>query len=257
VSSRYELTEEQLATLNAPLDAKRVKTRESGRGPALSYLETHDVIRMANGIFGIGKWGHEIVDLRQIPGVMVTSRDGKTGYQTGYVCIVRLIVQGCIPVSGVGYGDAVEYRDSAPVTAHELAAKEAESDALKRALKNFGDQFGLALYDKAAGQNGHLTYDSPAPTPGPSHGEAPQASTPVQTTVVPGTDGWTWPFGKHKGATLADTPDAYLDWFLEKSDKEDIKDRIRQYREGFVGVGASGAFDDDIPFMPTIDGLGG
>lgn len=247
MSSRYEFTEEQLATLNAPLDAKRVKTRDSGRGAALSYLETHDVIRMANAIFGIGKWGHEIVDLRQIPGVTVTGRDGKVGHQTGYVCIVRLIVQGCIPVSGVGYGDAVEYRESAPVTAHELAAKEAESDALKRALKNFGDQFGLALYDKAAGQNGHLTYDSPAPTPDGSTGHVPEASEPVPPSRSG--DGWTWPFGKHKGSTLADTPDAYLDWFLEKSDKEDIKDRIRQYRASFVGVGAageqSGFYDSD------------
>ena len=34
------------------------------------------------------------------------------------------------------------------VIKHESAIKEAESDALKRALKSFGDQFGLSLYDK-------------------------------------------------------------------------------------------------------------
>ena len=34
------------------------------------------------------------------------------------------------------------------VAAHESAVKEAESDAMKRALMTFGNHFGLALYDK-------------------------------------------------------------------------------------------------------------
>ena len=33
--------------------------------------------------------------------------------------------------------------------AHESALKEAETDAMKRALMTFGNPFGLALYDKA------------------------------------------------------------------------------------------------------------
>ncbi len=144
--------------LDQPLDAKRVKSRQAGGGrPALSYLETHDVIRTANAIFGFGKWGHEIVELRPIAPVTVHGKDGNPGVAVGYVCIVRLTVEGCVATSGVGYGDAVEYRESAAVTAHELAAKEAESDALKRALKNYGDQFGLALYDKQAASSGHVT----------------------------------------------------------------------------------------------------
>ncbi len=150
------LTLDQAKMLAAPLDAGRVKRREGrGGGKALSYLETHDVIRAANTIFGFGQWGHEIVELRPLPGIAVT-KDAKAGIHVGYVCIVKLTVAGCVPVSGVGYGDAVEYAQSGPVTAHELAAKEAESDALKRALKNFGDQFGLALYDKAAATAGHV-----------------------------------------------------------------------------------------------------
>jgi recombination DNA repair RAD52 pathway protein len=102
------------------------------------------------------------VELRQLDAQVVHNSDQKAGFCVGYVCVVRLTVEGCVPVSGVGYGDATEYRESAPVTAHELAAKEAESDALKRALKNFGDQFGLALYDKAAASSGHVTTGSNA-----------------------------------------------------------------------------------------------
>lgn len=231
--------------LSAPLDAGRVKQRDSGRGGSVSYLETHDVIRTANDIFGFGQWGHDIIELRNLGSVTVHNRDGKAGVHTGYVCVVRLTVNGCIPVSGVGYGDGVEYRESATVTAHELAAKEAESDALKRALKNFGDQFGLALYDKSAGENGHLVYENRA--------QAPAAAAHAQS-VQPSTDGaWTWPFGKHKGLTLADTPPEYLDWFMERGDKEDIKERILAHRGAPVGAFTG---DDDIPFVPTVDGLG-
>jgi len=151
--------------LAAPLDRARVRTRTDGRGGQLAYLETHDVIRAANDIFGFGKWGHEVVDLRPITPVTVHNKSGTAGVSVGYICVVRLTVDGCVPMSGVGFGDAVEYRESAPVTAHELAAKEAESDALKRALKNFGDQFGLALYDKHASQSPHITSkNSPAPS---------------------------------------------------------------------------------------------
>jgi hypothetical protein len=48
--------------------------------------------------------------------------------------------------------------------AHESALKEAETDAMKRALMTFGNPFGLALYDK---QQSEVT-SSAAPTPVPS-----------------------------------------------------------------------------------------
>lgn len=71
----------------------------------------------------------------------------------------------------------------------------------------------------------------------------------------PSTDGtWTWPFGKHKGLTLADTPAEYLDWFMERGDKEDIKERILAHRGAPVGAFTG---DDDVPFLPSIDGIGG
>lgn len=154
------LPQETRDVLAEPLDASRVRQRTDGRGGKLSYLETHDVIRTANAVFGFGQWGHEVVDLRPLAPVTVHNKDQKAGVCVGYICTIRLTVAGCVPVSGVGFGDATEYRESAAVTAHELAAKEAESDALKRALKNYGDQFGLALYDKAAATSGHVTSSS-------------------------------------------------------------------------------------------------
>src|SRR4051812_44964566 len=102
------MAEQTLAEkLAQPLDRAPIKSRPAGGSkPALSYLETHDVIRTANTIFGFGKWGHEVVDLRPLAAVPIT-KDGKKGTHVGYVCIVRLTVEGCVPMSGVGYGDAV------------------------------------------------------------------------------------------------------------------------------------------------------
>jgi hypothetical protein len=47
---------------------------------------------------------------------------------------------------GCGFGSGID-RDVDQ--AHESAIKEAESDAMKRALMTFGNAFGLALYDKS------------------------------------------------------------------------------------------------------------
>jgi hypothetical protein len=46
---------------------------------------------------------------------------------------------------GTGHGHG--FADN-PGEAHESAEKEAETDAMKRALMTFGNPFGLALYDK-------------------------------------------------------------------------------------------------------------
>jgi len=51
--------------------------------------------------------------------------------------------------SGAGHGIDVDLGQ-----AHESALKEAETDAMKRALMTFGNPFGLALYDKAQRQVG-------------------------------------------------------------------------------------------------------
>lgn len=235
--------------LAKPLDAARIKTRAAGGNkPALSYLETHDVIRTANEIFGFGGWGHEIVDLRLIPGVTVTNAAGdKNGVCVGYVCTVRLTVAGCVPTSGVGYGDATEYRESATVTAHELAAKEAESDALKRALKNFGDQFGLALYAKDAATAGHVTRESVEGAGAAVDGaRSAQATSPTEFRFAS---------GKFEGKTLEEAGKNYCDWYLEKGPREDVKEAIRQHFGEPVLVGGGG--DEDIPFEASIDGIGG
>lgn len=140
------LPAEAVQKLHMALPASRVHKRVGGGGKSLDYIAAHDAIRTANAIFGFGGWGSVVTDLTCVGQEQVVSKDGnKKGYRVGYRCTVLLSVAGCEPTSGVGYGDAMEYNDSS-ITPHENAAKEAESDALKRALKNYGDQFGLILY---------------------------------------------------------------------------------------------------------------
>ena len=149
-------TPEQNQILSGPLDKSHVKTRKNyGGGPALSYLEQWFVIQEANRIFGHDGWSRETLQIERV---------ATTPYQKGntemlavsYMARVRITV-GDIVREGCGYGDGQAQLNKAGA-AHELALKEAESDAMKRAFMTFGNPFGLALYDKAQANVG-----TPAP----------------------------------------------------------------------------------------------
>jgi hypothetical protein len=145
---------EQITALSAPLDRAKVRQREQGRSQ-VSYLEGWQMIAEANRIFGFDGWQRETVALRCVNqsertiGARSTSRDQKPGWGVTYIARVRisvssagqpaLIREGC----GAGHGIDVDLGQ-----AHESALKEAETDAMKRALMTFGNPFGLALYDK-------------------------------------------------------------------------------------------------------------
>lgn len=143
--------EANLERLSQPLDPSRVKSREGGGGRSLSYIEGHDAIRTANEIFGIGNWAYRVKELVSL-GEEPVERNDRQGYRAGYRAVVEVMVDvndSPVVFSDVGYGDSMEYGGSR-ITVHELASKEAVTDGIKRALKNFGDQFGLSLYDKEA-----------------------------------------------------------------------------------------------------------
>lgn len=142
-------TPEQNASLSAPLDRSVVAEREQG-GKKLSYIEAWHAIAEANRIFGFDGWNRETVELRQLGEPRVTQdRYGKDQVRVGYSARVRITVltpTGSLIVrEGCGFGSGI---DKDVDQAHESALKEAESDAMKRALMTFGNPFGLALYDK-------------------------------------------------------------------------------------------------------------
>jgi DNA recombination protein Rad52 len=149
---------EIVAQLDAPLSREHVRAREQA-GREVFYLEAWHVIAEANRIFGFDGWDREMVDCRcvaeretkigQAFDRQGNPRPQKDGWRVGYVARVRVTVYGMersVVREGTGYGSGIDVDLGA---AHESAIKEAESDAMKRALMTFGNQFGLALYDKA------------------------------------------------------------------------------------------------------------
>jgi DNA recombination protein Rad52 len=140
---------EQITALSAPLDRAKVRQREQGRSQ-VSYLEGWQVIAEANRIFGFDGWQRETVALRCVnQSERTIGRDQKPGWGVTYTARVRISVSTAgQPAliregSGAGHGIDVDLGQ-----AHESALKEAETDAMKRALMTFGNPFGLALYDK-------------------------------------------------------------------------------------------------------------
>jgi DNA repair and recombination protein RAD52 len=138
---------DQIRDLSAPLSREVVKTREQG-GRNVSYVESWHVIAEANRIFGYDGWLSETTELRCVMEKDRTvGQRAEPGFGVTYIAKCRIIVlDGLVFRDGVGAGHGID-RDLGQ--AHESAIKEAESDARKRALMSFGNQFGLALYDKA------------------------------------------------------------------------------------------------------------
>jgi DNA repair and recombination protein RAD52 len=143
-------TAEQKTALAAPLSKNNVRGRQQG-GRSVSYIEGWKVIEEANRIFGFDSWTRETLDLR-----CVAERERKIGREpnvkdgwgVSYIAKVKVIVfatDTLVTREGVGAGHGI---DQDLGQAHESAVKEAETDAMKRALMTFGNPFGLALYDK-------------------------------------------------------------------------------------------------------------
>lgn len=145
-------TKQQIEALSAKLDGSAVKQR-SQAGRSLSYIEGWHAIAEANRIFGFDMWHRETVEMRQL-GEPRECKIGKApyekdGWRVAYMAKVRIEVfagERCIIREGCGYGSGI---DADLGAAHESALKEAETDAMKRALMTFGNPFGLALYDKS------------------------------------------------------------------------------------------------------------
>lgn len=140
----------QIKTLKNELDSHRVKTREKGN-IQLSYLEGFDIIETANSIFGFGNWDYAISKLEQVSSETNQNQNNVICYKA----IVQVLVHNenhtnDVSREDVGFGTGVAKTQA---DAHEGAAKEAVTDALKRCFRSFGNQFGNSLYDKSRNQN--------------------------------------------------------------------------------------------------------
>lgn len=107
----------------------------------LSYLEGWRCIQIANEIFGFEGWSHTIVDITVD---FLDCVDGK--FSLGVSAVVRVSIKGGGSHEDVGYGSIDNSRSKA--LAFEKAKKEAVTDALKRAMRAYGNSLGNCLYDK-------------------------------------------------------------------------------------------------------------
>ena len=129
--------------LAKPLDPSAIKPPPQGKFG--EYVDGLHVIREANRIFGCGGWSYTVTRLECASNAIFETQRGPQA-RVAYVCSVRVDVGGVIReglACGTGNGKPENIGDVI-----ESAVKEAETDALKRALRTFGNTFGLALYEK-------------------------------------------------------------------------------------------------------------
>jgi len=168
--------EKQTQVLSYNLDDSRVKSREKA-GMSFSYLETYDVINVANNIFNYA-WEYHIKQLTQV--ASETNNNGN--HVITYSAIVTVKIWDAQHKhfieredTGVGVGTAKSIGD-----AIDVASKSSVSDSLKRSLRSMGAQFGNNLYSKSPQSNNQPAPQVNPPHSGnsqsaPSHPQSPQA----------------------------------------------------------------------------------
>ena len=130
------LPQEVKDRLREPLDSRLVRFNDfDEKKPEFEFLGHETVVRQANEIFGYDGWGYEIV------GGVDLEASGASGGKRFYRTMVRVTVIGAPPRMAAG---SWPVNNDSPA-GHDTAMAGAVTKALKRALSNFGDQFGLGL----------------------------------------------------------------------------------------------------------------
>ena len=126
------------------LNPQRISQRKGGGGRSLSYLEAWDVKAHLIRVFGFGGFSSDVLSAE----LMFEDQVGNN-WNVGYKVILRLTIGNDRFIT---YTEAAVGSASLPQRgeAHDMAVKTAESDALKRAAINLGDQFGLSLYNNGS-----------------------------------------------------------------------------------------------------------
>ena len=129
-------TEKQIEQLSEPILAKNVKERDGNSAGTfqLAYVEGWHVIDEANRIFGYSGWTSETIETK-----LVAEEQKCISYIAKETITVGDVVR---EGTGAGHG-----RFGTLGEKHQSAIKEAETDARKRAFMQFGNQFGLSLYN--------------------------------------------------------------------------------------------------------------
>ncbi len=139
--------DKQNQVLAYALDSSRIKSRSKGNNIMLSYLEGFDILETANKIFGFGNWSYSIAKLEQVSQEQNQNQNNVICYKAIVnVTVHDLTHSKSVTREDVGFGTGIA---KTLADAHESGAKEAVTDAIKRAFRTFGNQFGNSLYDKS------------------------------------------------------------------------------------------------------------
>lgn len=138
------LDDNRRTELAKPLNLRNVAQRKQA-GMTLDYIEGWWAIAEANAIFDFDGWSSEVLEMKMSREPERIKNDkGTEQWHMGYQATVRVHALG-IYHDGIGWGSGINKDQGQAI---ESAIKEAETDALKRALIKYGWRFGLALYDK-------------------------------------------------------------------------------------------------------------
>ncbi|KYJ85582.1 Rad52/Rad22 family DNA repair protein [Sulfurovum riftiae] len=165
--------DKQIQVLKHDIEPSRIKSRTKGN-INLAYLEGFDLIDTANKIFGHGNWSYSISSLEQVS----QETNSNQNVVICYKAVLKLSVYSLdhskhILKEDVGFGTGIA---KTLADAHEGAAKEAVTDALKRSMRSFGNQFGNSLYDKSRNhQVKPQLQSSPSPSQPQVQQQPPQA----------------------------------------------------------------------------------
>ncbi|SJK98696.1 uncharacterized protein ARMOST_01965 [Armillaria ostoyae] len=135
--------------LTQKLGPEYISTRPGpGGGPKLTYAEGWKIINLANEVFGFDGWSSSIVTMSTD---FMDFDETTRRYSIGITAVVRvtLVASGSFH-EDVGYGTIENTKSRGQGL--DKCKKEAVTDGLKRALRNFGNLLGNCLYDKGYAQ---------------------------------------------------------------------------------------------------------
>lgn len=130
--------------LEKKLGPEYISSRPGPSGGKVHYLSSDKVISLANEVFGFNGWSSSIQNI-QVD--FVDENPQTLRISLGLSVIVRVTLRDGTYHEDLGYGHIENVKGKA--AAFEKAKKEGTTDALKRALRHFGNVLGNCIYDKS------------------------------------------------------------------------------------------------------------
>lgn len=142
-----EYTAQEIATLQSRLEKQLgpeyLSSRSGPNNQKLHYITAEKCIALANEVFGFNGWSSSIRDIH----VDFFDDNQQTNrVSVGVSVVVRVTLRDGTYHEDLGFGHVENGRGKA--AAYEKAKKEGTTDALKRALRHFGNVLGNCIYDK-------------------------------------------------------------------------------------------------------------